>query len=182
SGAMGGSASNEFMVKTDAGEDMIATCSNCDYAGNLEKATSRLPEIKDGIGLDSPVEFPTPGVRTIEDLTTFPGGASADQQIKTLVFVATKNEKAEFVLALLRGDHQLQETKLSDSLAGAEVRPAQPEEIRNLLGADAGSLGAVSAKAVARERGLEVRILADLALKGRRNMTTGANKAEHQLP
>src|SRR3954471_14528482 len=90
SGAMGGSASNEFMVKTDAGEDMIATCDHCDYAGNLEKATSRLPEIKDGIGLDSPVEFPTPGVRTIEDLTTFPGGASADQQIKTLVFVATK--------------------------------------------------------------------------------------------
>ena len=80
---MGGSASNEFMVKTDAGEDMIATCSNCDYAGNLEKATSRLAEIKDGIGLDAPVEFPTPGVRTIEDLTTFPGGAEADRQIKT---------------------------------------------------------------------------------------------------
>src|SRR3954465_14965479 len=58
SGAMGGSASNEFMVKTDAGEDMIATCNNCDYAGNLEKATSRLPEVKDGIGLDAPVEFP----------------------------------------------------------------------------------------------------------------------------
>src|SRR5436305_2879840 len=83
SGAMGGSASNEFMVRTDAGEDMIATCNNCNYAGNLEKATSRLPEVKDGIGLDSPVEFPTPGVRTIEDLTTFPGGADPDRQIKT---------------------------------------------------------------------------------------------------
>src|SRR3954447_19319956 len=99
SGAMGGSASNEFMVRTDAGEDMIATCSNCDYAGNLEKAISRLAEIKDGIGLDSPVEFPTPGVRTIEDLTTFPGGASADLQIKTLVFVSTKDGASEFILA-----------------------------------------------------------------------------------
>src|SRR5215213_7703264 len=58
SGAMGGSASNEFMVKTDAGEDLIATCDVCGYAANLEKATSRLPEIKDGIGLDAPVEFP----------------------------------------------------------------------------------------------------------------------------
>src|SRR3954466_2908176 len=138
SGAMGGSASNEFMVKTDAGEDMIATCDHCDYAGNLEKATSRLPEIKDGIGLDAPVEFPTPGVRTIEDLTTFAGGADADRQIKTLVYASTQDGATEFILALLRGDHQLQEMKLSDSLAGAEVRPAHPEEIRDLLGAGAG--------------------------------------------
>src|ERR687884_448582 len=124
SGAMGGSQSNEFMVKTDAGEDLIATCENCGYAANVEKATSRLPEIKDGIGLDSPVEFPTPGVRTIEDLTTFPGGAAADRQIKTLVFVTTKDGESQFMLALLRGDHQLQETKLADSLSGADARPA----------------------------------------------------------
>ncbi|HEX8139678.1 MAG TPA: proline--tRNA ligase [Pyrinomonadaceae bacterium] len=181
SGAMGGSASNEFMVKTDAGEDMIATCDKCSYAANLEKATSRLPEIKDGIGLDAPVEFPTPNVRTIEDLTTFPGGAAADQQIKSLVFVAPHEGQSQFVLVLLRGDHQLHETKLSDSLAGAEVRPAHPEEIRELLGASAGSLGGVGAKARAREAGRDLRILADLALKGRRNMTTGANKDEHHL-
>ncbi|HEY6186780.1 MAG TPA: proline--tRNA ligase [Pyrinomonadaceae bacterium] len=181
SGAMGGSASNEFMVKTDAGEDMIATCDHCNYAANLEKAQSRLPEVKDGIGLDAPVEFPTPGVRTIEDLTTFPGGADADRQIKSLVYVATHEGESQFVLALLRGDHQLHETKLSDALAGAEMRPARPEEIRDLLGASAGSLGGVTAKARAREGGREIRILADLALKGRRNMTTGANKDDHHL-
>ena len=181
SGAMGGSASNEFMVRTDAGEDLIATCENCGYAANLEKATSRLPEIKDGIGLDAPVEFPTPGVRTIEDLVTFPGGATADRQVKTLVYVATRDGQQEFVLALLRGDHQLHETKLSDSLAGAEIRAAHPEEIRDLLGAGAGSLGGVGAKARAREQGREIRILADLALKNRRNMTTGANKDDHHL-
>ena len=89
---MGGSASNEFMVKTDAGEDMIATCANCGYAANLEKATSRLDEVRDGPGLDFPSEFPTPGVRTIDDLANFAGGAAAESQIKTLVYVRLWNE------------------------------------------------------------------------------------------
>ncbi|MBD0325416.1 MAG: proline--tRNA ligase, partial [Pyrinomonadaceae bacterium] len=99
SGTMGGKESNEFMVKTNAGEDLIAICEACGYAANLEKAKSRLPEIKDGLGLDAPVEFPTPGVRTIEDLTTFPGGAAADQQIKTLVYIVTKDGEAQPLLA-----------------------------------------------------------------------------------
>jgi prolyl-tRNA synthetase len=203
SGAMGGSQSNEFMVKTDAGEDLIATCSNCDYAANLEKATSRLPEIKDGLGLDAPVEFPTPGVRTIEDLTTFPGGAAADQQIKTLVYMSGEKGWDKFtaskpfpILVLLRGDHQLHEMKLMDAFSGAEVRPARPEEIRELLGASPGSLGAVGAQEKTKRametlerdgiktRSIkypELRIIADKALKDRRNMTTGANKDEHHL-
>lgn len=190
SGAMGGSASNEFMVKTDAGEDMIATCAVCGYAANLEKAQSRVPQIEDGMGLDEPVEFPTPGVRTIEDLTTFPGGAAADRQIKSLVYVANAaksqataepGSELQFVLVLLRGDHQLHETKLTDALGGTELRPAHPEEIRELMGASAGSLGGVGAKANARSAGRELLILADLALKGRRSMTTGANKDDHHL-
>jgi len=182
SGAMGGSASSEFMVRTDAGEDLIATCENCGYAANLEKATSRLPPVTDGLGLDNPVEFPTPGVRTIEDLTTFPGGAAADQQIKTLVYVATSTDgEPQPLLALLRGDHQLHETKLSDALGGGAVRPAHPEEIRELLGASPGSLGGVGAKAKARAVGREIRIIADLALKNRRNMTTGANRDDYHL-
>jgi prolyl-tRNA synthetase len=181
SGAMGGSASNEFMVKTDAGEDLIATCESCGYAANLEKATSRLLEIKDGIGLDAPVEFPTPNVRTIEELTAFPGGADADRQIKTLVYVSINDGEQQFVLALLRGDHQLHETKLADALQSVDVRPARPEEIRDLLGAGAGSLGGVGAKAKARESKREIRILADFGLKNRRNMTTGANRDDHHL-
>ncbi|HEX8000673.1 MAG TPA: proline--tRNA ligase [Pyrinomonadaceae bacterium] len=181
SGTMGGKESNEFMVKTNAGEDLIAICENCGYAANLEKAKSRLPEIKDGLGLDAPVEFPTPGVRTIEDLTTFPGGAAADQQIKTLVYIATKDGEPQPLLALLRGDHQLHETKLMDALGVNDVRPAHPEEIKDLLGASAGSLGGVGAKAKARSAGRELRIIADLALKNRRNMTTGANKDDHHL-
>ncbi len=181
SGAMGGSASNEFMTRTDAGEDLIATCEACGYAANLEKAASRIPSVTDDAGPDAPEEFPTPGVRTIEDLTTFPGGAAADRQIKTLVYIATINDEPQFVLALLRGDHQLHETKLADALGANAVRPAQAEEIRDLLGAGAGSLGGVGAKQQAKAAGREVRIIADASLQGRRNMTTGANKDDHHL-
>jgi prolyl-tRNA synthetase len=177
SGAMGGTESNEFMALSPAGEDLIVTCSNCDYAANLEKATSRVEEVTDEPGPAAPEEFPTPGVRTIEDLTTFPGGAEANRQIKSLVFFATIDGESRPVLVLLRGDHQLHETKLSDSLRATAVRAAHPEEIRDLLGASAGSLGGVGAK----KRTPSLRIVADLALKDRRNMTTGANKDDHHL-
>src|SRR5436190_9176003 len=176
SGSMGGSESNEFVARTDAGEDLIANCTNCDYAANLEKATSRLPKIEDEAGPDVPEEFPTPGVRTIEDLTTFPGGAAADRQIKTLVYFATLNGALRPVLALLRGDHQLHEVKFADALGATAMRPAHPEEIRELLGAGAGSLGGVRAKDKAHAANQNLVIVADLGLKGRRNMTTGANK------
>jgi prolyl-tRNA synthetase len=200
SGAMGGSASNEFVAKTDAGEDLIATCVNCGYAANLEKATSRLPEIKDGIGLEFPAEFPTPGVRTIDDLTRFPGGASAEAQIKTLVYSSVDNadlsrplfsgdlskehldSAPKYYLVLIRGDHQLHETKLADALA-ANLRAATANEIQALLGASPGSLGAVGAKKRAAERIPEVtvHIIADATLRGRRNMTTGANTDDYHI-
>ena len=187
SGAMGGSASNEFMVKTDAGEDMIATCANCGYAANLEKATSRLAEVRDGVGLDFPSEFPTPGVRTIDDLTNFAGGAPAESQIKTLVYVdygvATSDSQETFYLALLRGDHQLHETKLVDNLGTTNARAATADEIQALLGANPGSLGAVGAKKKAAELRPQagVRIIADHALRSRRNMTTGANVDDYHI-
>jgi len=177
SGAMGGSESSEFVAKTDAGEDLIASCASCGYAANVEKATSRLPVIEDEAGPNTPEQFPTPGVRTIEDLTTFPGGAAADHQIKSLVFMATIDGEPRPVLALLRGDHQLHEVKFTDAIGATASRPAQPEEIRELLGASAGSLGGVGVKKTA--PGLF--IIADLGLKGRRNMTTGANKDDHHL-
>ena len=181
SGSMGGTESNEFVARTDAGEDLIASCSNCEYAANLEKATSRLATIEDETGLATPEEFPTPGVRTIEDLTTFPGGAAADRQIKSLVYYATVNDKPTPVLALLRGDHQLHEVKLNDALGSTAVRTAHPEEIRELLGASAGSLGGVRAKQIARGGNQSLFIIADVGLKGRRNMTTGANKDDHHI-
>jgi prolyl-tRNA synthetase len=177
SGAMGGSESSEFVAKTDAGEDLIASCSNCGYAANVEKATSRLPSIQDEAGPEAPEEFPTPGVRTIEDLTIFPGGAAANRQIKSLVFIATIDGELRPILALLRGDHQLHEVKFTDAIGATASRAAHAEEIQQLLGAAAGSLGGVGAK----EMTPKLFIISDLGLKGRRNMTTGANKDDHHL-
>jgi prolyl-tRNA synthetase len=175
SGAMGGSQSTEFMVRTDAGEDRIAVCETCGYAANVEKATSRLEQANDEEGLAAPEEFPTPGVRTIEDLTGFSGGAAADRQIKTLVYVLDDR----LTLVLMRGDHELNETKLIDATSAVNVRPAHAEEIREALGASAGSLGAVN---VARQSHPKItQVIADESLRGRRNMTTGANKDDFHL-
>ena len=188
SGSMGGSESNEFVAKTDAGEDLIASCANCGYAANLEKATSRLEPVKDLVGPDAPEEFPTPGVRTIEDLENFPGGARAKDQIKTLVYAYIESNQLgtyDFVIVLLRGEDQLHETKLSDLVGAGHLRPANAGEVFDLMGAHPGSLGGVGAREkVARIHSLGFKppkIIADLSLKGRRNMTTGANKDDHHL-
>jgi len=169
SGAMGGSGSVEFMVPAAAGEDDVAHCPACDYAANVERATSGLEAVIDEIGPEAPERFPTPGVRTIDDLVDFPGGAAPDRQIKTLVYVVD----GEPLLALLRGDHELMEQKLKDGVGAIEARAATAEEIRELLGADAGSLGAVGVD--------HVRVVADPALAGRTNMTTGANLDDHHV-
>jgi prolyl-tRNA synthetase family II len=169
SGAMGGKESVEFMVRSDVGEDEVAACPTGDYAANLEAATSTIPTAEDPAGLPGPQKFPTPGVRTIADLETFDGGADADRQIKTLVYVLDGVP----TLVLLRGDHALQEQKLLDATKSVEAHPAQPEEIKDLLGADAGSLGAVGVT--------DVRILADVQLQGRSAMTTGANENDFHV-
>lgn len=164
SGAMGGTESVEFMQRSQAGEDWIVTCGNCGYRANLERATSRLEEIDDG----EPGEverFPTPGLRTIQALAdAHPDVAAPTRQIKSLVYFVDD----EPIIVLLRGDHGLQEQKLLDAVAAAEGRAAGAEEIRDLLGADPGSLGAVGVD--------DVRVIADPALQGRVNMTTGANE------
>jgi prolyl-tRNA synthetase len=175
SGAMGGSQSTEFMARTNAGEDLIVVCEKCGYAANVEKARSRLEPPNDEEGPAAPEEFPTPGVRTIEDLTTFPGGAAADRQIKTLVYVLDDR----IALVLMRGDHELNETKLQDATGALNIRPAHPEEIQKALGASAGSLGAVGVATAT--HGKVTQVIADEALRGRRNMTTGANKDDHHL-
>jgi prolyl-tRNA synthetase len=169
SGAMGGSESTEFMVKTDAGEDTIAVCASCGYAANTEKATARVAPADDAEGPEAPEKFSTPGVRTIEALTTFPGGAPADRQIKTLVYWADDRK----VLALVRGDHELNPTKLADTLGAHAVWPALEPEIREALGAGPGSLGAVGVRTP--------QVVADVALGGRTNMTTGANEDDFHL-
>jgi len=164
SGVMGGNESIEFMVHSDAGEDWVASCDACGYAANVEKASSQLAAIEDEAGLDAPEAFETPGVRTIEDLAAFDGGAPGERQIKTLVYALD----GEVALVLLRGDHPLSEQKLQDGTGAADLRPANDKEIDTALGAAAGSLGAVGVSGL--------RILADVALRDRRDMLTGANR------
>lgn len=173
SGAMGGSESTEFMVRTDAGEDRIARCAACGYAANLEKASSRVVAIQDEDGPGAPEEFATPGVVTIEQLEHFPGGAPATRQIKTLAYVLGEGAQ-QLTLVLMRGDHPLNETKLADRTGVTQLRPAHPEEIREALGALPGSLGAVGVTPVSHPRIAQV--IADETLRDRRNMTTGANR------
>jgi prolyl-tRNA synthetase len=170
SGAMGGSQSHEFMVKSNAGEDFVVRCHACGYAANLEKAVSQpvAPAVADPEGDLTPEEFHTPGLKTIADLSAFTK-LPETSQMKSLVMAADGKP----VLVMVRGDHQLSETKLNGILGAKELRPAHPAEIVDWLGANAGSLGPVGVK--------KMRVLADLALQGRRNMIAGANKDDYHL-
>jgi prolyl-tRNA synthetase len=170
SGAMGGSQSHEFMVASEAGEDFVVVCKSCGYSANLEKAVSwPTPEkTADPVGDLAPEEFHTPGRKTIADVAEFTK-LPETSQMKSLVMVADGKP----VIALLRGDHQLSETKFSSAVGATEVRPARPEEMRKWLGADAGSLGPVGVNGP--------RLIADGALEGRRNMIAGANRDDYHL-
>jgi prolyl-tRNA synthetase len=164
SGAMGGSHSSEFMVKTDAGEDLVAACPKCRYAANTETAASRLAPEQDGPGLAAPEKFATPGVVTIEALEQKPYGVAAKRQLKTLVYMADE----KLVVAVVRGDQELNEAKLQTATGAQVIRPAHPEEIPPLMGARAGSLGAV--------RFSKAPVLVDPSLADRKDMVTGANE------
>jgi prolyl-tRNA synthetase len=176
-GSMGGSDSSEFVAITDTGEDFVAVSSG-GYAANLEVATSRLEPINDdGVTLER-VEFATPGVHTIDDLVNFssdlfPGGVPAVRQMKTLVMVA----QGEPVVVMLRGDHQLNLTKLARVLRTDDIRPAGAEETLELMGANFGSLGPVSMNGA----GVNARVIADSALEGRCGMVSGANRDGYHL-
>jgi prolyl-tRNA synthetase len=195
SGAMGGSQSHEFMVMTDAGEDRVASCSNCGYAANIEKATSKLAPTDDLPGEGAPEEVHTPGMKTIEDVAKFLG-VSPTQKIKTLALMQLDDDpkdpsrrKTRAVIALLRGDHTLNEAKLSTALEGKEFRPMSDEEIRQVFNSPAGYLGPVKIPAMnsGQSETQKLRseagplLLADTALEGRKNLIAGANKENFHL-
>ncbi len=169
SGAMGGDASVEFMVASPVGEDDVARCSSCGYRANVERALAAVPTVTDPPSVTAPERFPTPGVRTIDALASFDGGAPADRQIKTMVMVLDD----QLTLVALRGDHQLNLQKLADCSGATDVRPATAPETLAQLGANPGSLGAVGVD--------DLPVYADEALRGRRSMTTGANEDDWHL-
>ena len=189
SGAMGGSGSQEFMVYSDAGEDLVASCSECGYAANLEKATSKLEPVEDlaPSGDGKPELVHTPGQKTIEDVARFLG-VSPKNKIKTLAYMGeaadpkTGAVKTRAVVVLMRGDHMLNEAKFSAAIGGREYRPMQEEEIQQLFNSPAGYLGPLNvdwAKTQADE--MKPWLIVDAALRGRKNLISGANKEEYHV-
>ncbi len=162
SGAMGGTQSHEFMVRTPAGEDLIVSCEKCNYAANMEKAT-------------------------IEDVARFLG-VSPKNKIKTLALMASEVDakagktKPRAVILLLRGDHQMNEAKLSTAVAGRETRPMQEDEIQALFRSPAGFLGPLGIEwAKSLNDGDKPILIVDEALQGRRNLISGANKEDYHV-
>ena len=161
SGIMGGKFSFDFLAPSGSGENTLVVCQNGDYAADLEVARAIPRAAERPETLDAPEEVETPGVTTIEGLAELMGiDASATSKAMPVV-----KEDGTLVLALLRGDDRLSETKLYDALPGAS-RPASDEEIRSAFGAGGGSLGPI---------GFEGEIVADETLR-EGQFVAGANR------
>lgn len=169
-GPIGGSFSHEFMVMAETGEDTVVTCTNCDYAANMEKAESALPEngLKTGAGCSKPLEkVATPGQRTIEEVAAFLG-LSKECLVKTLLFAAD----CKPVAVLVRGDHEVNEIKLKNLLCAQELALLDNDKILELTGAPAGYSGAA---------GLSLKVIADESIRGVCDVVMGANEEGFHL-
>ena len=188
SGSMGGSQSQEFMVYTDAGEDLIASCPGCGYAANLEKAISTLGPVSEmeATGDGKPELVETPNCAAIADVAAF-FKISPASDIKCVAYMALKRGKAggpdtwHGVAAFLRGDHQVNETKLMGAVGAADLRTMQAGELDQFLNGPAGYLGPVGLSANAKLLDAGLTVVVDKALEGRKNMVCGANKKDYHL-
>lgn len=166
SGAMGGTGSEEFMVKSDAGEDTVAHCESCGYAANVEVAVSKSILKAREEKSEELKEISTPNVRSIDELCEFLK-IDETQCAKSRVYI----NEGQSVLVLMLGNDEVNESKLEKLLGN--VRPGHPEELQEITGADAGSIGPVGFKAG--------RIIADLRLKDANNLFSGANKNDFHI-
>jgi prolyl-tRNA synthetase len=199
SGSMGGSQSQEFMVYTDAGEDLVASCTKCDYAANLEKATSKLDAVEELAAAASGAreKVHTPGTKTIDEVAAFLK-TPVNNNMKSLAYVLTDGAgqvsgqaALRPLLVLMRGNDQLNEAKLSAAIGGREFRPMVEEEIVKYFGSPAGYLGPVGLKQirVMEKKGKstyvgdasEFVVMMDEALRGRKNLVGGANELDHHF-
>jgi prolyl-tRNA synthetase len=211
SGAMGGSQSQEFMVSTDAGEDLIASCPVCGYAANLEKATSKLTPVAElePTGDGKPELIHTPGMGAIADIAAFLKMSEAND-IKCVAYMAKVSGNDEEtslkvlldaepldkeswtqkylamlnwqpVAAFLRGDHFVNETKLLKVLGATELRPMVAEELKDWFEGPAGYLGPIGLDSAKIINDGLLNVIFDSALEGRKNMVCGANKLDYHL-
>jgi prolyl-tRNA synthetase len=170
-GAIGGSQSHEFQVLADSGEDAIASCDKCEYAANVEKAetSNRLPDDREASSESAKLEkVATPGKKSVAEVAEFLK-LPAQKFIKTLVY---KTDADELVAVLVRGDHEVNETKLKALLGCREVALADDAAVRAATQVAPGFLGPV---------GMKLRMVADLALEGMQGAATGANEGDAHL-
>jgi prolyl-tRNA synthetase len=206
SGAMGGSQSQEFMVYSDAGEDLIASCAACGYAANLEKASSRLAPVQEmaPTGDGKPELVSTPGQAAIADVTKFfsiepssdikavaymatiPGGKFASAKSAAAKSTDPKSADGQSaldalspVVAFLRGDHFVNETKLLKVLGATELRPMVAEELEQWFHGPAGYLGPVGVDPAAQINDGKLNVILDPGLEKRENLVCGANKLDY---
>jgi prolyl-tRNA synthetase len=166
-GLIGGRFSHEFMVLADTGEEAIVSCGTCDYAANLERAeVGRSAEAAEE-AMKKLKQVETPEKRSVEEVTAFLG-VPPQRLVKTIIFETEKGP----VAVLVRGDHEINEAKLRRSLGATQLEMAGDHVVASVTHAPLGFAGPV---------GLDLRIIADYALEGMRNMVVGANKADAHL-
>ena len=203
SGAMGGSGSQEFMVYTDAGEDLVVSCPSCGYAANLEKATSRLEPVEEltPTADGKPELVHTPGKGAIADVSEFLK-VSPKQDIKAVAYMATVREtdsakkkeapKAQPLAVFLRGDHTVSETKLLGVLNGelgkkgkgmsaSDLRPMAAEEVEQFFEGPGGFIGPVGPQFAKQVLDANLTAVMDQALEGRHDMICGANEVDYHF-
>jgi prolyl-tRNA synthetase len=168
SGAMGGTGSQEFMLESESGEDTIALADDGSYAANIEIATSRVPNGIRHAESKSLQEVHTPNVKTIDELAAF---LNVDHSILAKSVVYWVDDKP--TLILMMGNDELNEAKLQSALAATWVRPIEEEKLRELTGADGGSIGPVGLKGM--------KIIADRRLEGANGLVSGANRNDYHL-
>lgn len=168
SGAMGGEGSEEFMVLSEVGEETIIFCSKCDYRANVEKAEVKLEENAKSYTNKPLEEVYTPNIKTINDLEKF-FNTSADNFIKTILY---KTEENETIAVIIRGDLEINETKLSNALGGLEIELADEETVKEITGAKVGFASPI---------GLNIKIYADYSVKSIPSAIVGGNKDDAHM-
>ena len=167
SGLMGGSQSEEFMVLSDAGEDSLAICEKCGYSANTEVATARIPGGKIKPKYTKKEKVHTPGVKTVEEVSSFLG-VTPEHLVKSLLFKV----EDKFIAILIRGDYEINEAKIMQKF-GANIQLAPPDKVKERFGVSVGFLGPV---------GLDIdEIYADESIKTLERAIVGANEDDYHL-